>query len=398
MRLRLQLRTMLLALRRSGSRGGMACGAVALGIAAMMIMLALAAGAERELQAIVDQMGRNLFAIKPARVNAPRGRYVSNRLSRRDLDLLAAQVPDIAALVPVVEGSVAARFEQFSITMTVRGVTPEFVAVRNFALADGRLLEDADEAARSRAAVLGSFVAEKLNAGVGDTVWIGSAPFDVVGVLAEKGMSDGQNEDDQILVPLTTAERRLFNADSLSRLLVQVRDRERMPVARERARDVLRASHRLGDGVKDDFEILNLIRANEIRRINSQFMQGLSRLFALVTLAIGGVGVLVVTYLNVKDRTAEIGLRMAIGARARDIALLFVSEACLLSVSGGAAGLLLGSAAVLILERALGWQMAVEPRGVMLSFATSVVLGVLFSVAPGLRAARVMPVDALRDA
>lgn len=401
MKLRLQLTTIFRTLRRSGSRGWLALGAVALGIASMMIMLALAAGAEREMQAITDQLGKNLFAIRPARVDAPLGRgrswYLSTRLTLADAQLLAGEVPDITTIAPVVEGPLTARFADVAFATTVRGVTPDFVVVRNFTLGEGRLLDNGDGASRERVCVLGSFVATQLNAGVGDTIWIGNAPFEVVGLLEEKGTADGQNEDDQILVPLETAARRLFNIDNVSRLLVQVRERELIPVVQQRTSEVLRASHKLKAEAKDDFEMLSLIRANEIRRINSQFLGGLAQIFAFVTLAVGGAGVLVVTYLNVKERTSEIGLRMAVGARARDIAMLFVSEACALSGAGGVAGLVAGSITVLILHRVLGWSMAVEPRGVVTSFLTSMLLGMIFSVAPALRAAHVTPVEALRD-
>jgi putative ABC transport system permease protein len=177
-----------------------------------------------------------------------------------------------------------------------------------------------------------------------------------------------------------------------------VKDPERMAEVESRTREVLRQSHELDDDVKDDFDILALVRANQIRNMNSAFLKGLSQIFALVTLAIGGAGVLVVTFLNVKDRTSEIGLRMAVGARRKDIANLFVAEACLLSVAGGLFGLLIGGASIVVLKQMTGWQMAVELRGVSVPFLVSVLLGLLFGVFPALQASRVVPVEALRDA
>ncbi len=402
---KLQLRIMFLSLRKSGTRSLLGLGSVGLGIASMMIMLALSAGAERELQAITDQMGKNLFTVRAGQILSLPGRgtgwTTSTKLKRTDVALLDEQIHGIRTIVPILEGGYQVKLDREEMTTTVRGVTPEFLEVRNFRVDEGRSIDEQDGLSRSRVAVVGSFVAKRLNAGfsmVGETIWIGGIPFEVIGQLEEKGISsEGQNEDDQILIPVETALHRLFNVDYLSRLLVQVEDKGQMDAAEGETREVLRASHDLDADVKDDFEILALLRADQIRRMNSAFLQGMSRLFALITLAIGGAGVLAVTFLNVKDRTPEIGLRMAIGARRKDIAGLFVAEACLLSLLGGLAGLLVGWAAVLILQQATGWKMAVELRGVSISLLVSLLLGLLFGVLPAMKASKVMPVEALRD-
>jgi ABC-type antimicrobial peptide transport system permease subunit len=403
--LKLQVRIMVLALRKSGFRSVMALGSVGLGIASMMIMLALSTGAERELQAITDKMGKNLFVVKAGQVRAQPGRgggwFQSTRLDRTDMAVLREQVPGVRRVVPLLEGNRQAKFEAQEIVTAIRGVTPEYLEARHFRVQDGRGLDGKDGAARSRVALVGSFVAKKLNGGfslVGETIWIGGIPFSVVGQLEEKGVSGEQNEDDQILIPLETAERRVFNVDYLSQLLVQVEEPGQMAAAESAARELLRQNHDLNEGVKDDFEILALIRASEIRKMSSAFLGGLAQIFAVVTLAIGGVGVLAVSYLNIKDRTSEIGLRMAIGARRRDITSLFVAEACLLSVLGGIFGVLAGWLAIAVLRRAIGWQMAVDLRGVAVPLLVSMFLGLVFGVAPALRASKLMPVEALRYA
>jgi len=405
LKLKLQLRIMTLALRKSGFRSVLALGSVGLGIASMMIMLALSAGAERELQAITDQMGKNLFMIKSAQVLAPAGRgqgwYTSTKLDRTDVEVLREQVQGITVIVPILEGGRLTRLDRNELVTSVRGVPPEFLVVRNFQLAEGRLLDENDSLARSRVAIVGPFVAKRLNDGfsmVGESILIAGVPFEVVGQLKEKGGSstDGQNEDDQILVPLETARRRLFNVESLSRLLVQVGEADQMKTVQAQAREVLRRTHNLDDDVKDDFEILSMIRANQIRKMSSAFLEGLSKVFAAITLAIGGAGVLAVTYLNAKDRTSEIGLRIAVGARRKDIAGLFVAEACLLSVLGGLGGLVLGTASVLVLGEMTSWQMAIDLRGLTIPLVVSVLLGLAFSVIPAIQASKVMPVEALR--
>jgi ABC-type antimicrobial peptide transport system permease subunit len=404
-KLKLQLRIMILALRKSGFRSLMAVSVVALGIAAMMIMLALSTGAERELQAITERMGKNLFVVGSGRVLARGGQrqgwYTSTKLDLVDVKVLREQVRGIRTIVPILESTLPTKFNGRELTTQIMGVSPEYPELRNYQLDEGRLLDEKDDLAKSRVAVVGSFAAKKMNDGfsmVGETIWISGIPFEVVGQLKEKGVGDGQNEDDMILIPLATAQRRVLNVESLSRLLVQVEDQRQMSDAQSATREVLRTTHNLDDDVKDDFNVLSLVHADQVRKISSGFLQGLAQIFALVTLAIGGAGVLAVTYLNVKDRTPEIGLRMAIGARRRNIANLFVAEACVLSGAGGLAGLLAGALGIAVLTQLTGWKMAVDLRGVAMPLFVSMLLGLVFGVIPAMQAAKVAPVDALRDA
>ncbi len=403
-RLRLQARITAGSLRKSGARSLVAIAAMSMGIAAMMITLALSEGARSEMEAINDRMGKNLFVIGAARVLSAPGRgegwFVSTRLEETDVALLRDGLRDVTSIVPIREASVRVEFERRDVTTTARATTPGFLTIRNFRISDGRFFDDGDGEEMRRVAVIGSFLADKLDGGrsmVGETVRVAGVPFEVIGQLESKGMSSGQNEDDQILIPLQTGRRRLFNSESLSRLLVQVGDARAMDGAREEARALLRESHRLNDGIKDDFEILSMIQTSEIRKRSNAFVQGLSRLFAALTLTIGSAGVLAVTFLNVKDRIPEIGLRMAVGARRRDIAALFLAEACLLGILGGAGGVTAGAAAVATFSRLLDWRMVISLPGVVLPFVMSVILGVVFGVGPAVRAASVIPVEALKD-
>ncbi len=404
-KLKLQLRIMILALRKSGFRSLLAVSAVGLGIASMMIMLALRTGAERELQGITDKMGKNLFMVKAGQVQAQLGRgggwFTSTRLDREDVVVLRGQIPAIRTIVPILEGSGQAKYEGKNLVTTIRGVTPDFLEVRNFQVEEGRALDEKDGLAKSRVAVVGSFVAKRLNGGfslVGEKLWVAGVPFEVVGQLREKGVASEQNEDDQILIPLETAERRFFNANYLSVLLVQVASQDQIAPVQQEVREALRERHRLDERVKDDFEILSLVRARVIGKVNAMLLSGFSQIFAVITVALGSAGVLAVSYLNVKDRTSEIGLRMAIGARRRDITRMFLMEACLLSVLGGLAGLLIGLAGILILKPATGWQMSIDLRGVMVPFLVSVLIGLASGVGPAMKASKLMPVNALRDA
>ena len=403
-KLRLQLKIMVIALGKSGFRTVVALAAVGLGIASMMIMMALRTGATQALEDLSSQIGKNLFMVKAAEVVTPQvgeeGRSLSTRLSVDDAEILQQRIDGIRAIVPILEGSLQVKLGRSDMVTTIRGVSPEYMEVRNFEIEEGRALDAQDAHARSRVAVVGAFVEKRLNGGdsmVGQVLSIGGIPFEVVGRLRAKGISvDGQNEDDQILIPLETAFRRVFNVDYLSRLLVQVREPALMAPVRRETRTVLRQTHDLDADAEDDFDVLTMIRAREIDRMNSVFLDGMARLFAIITLAVGGFGVFAVTFLNVKDRTSEIGLRMAVGARRRDIARLFVAEACLLSVLGGLSGVVLGLVSVGVLREATDWTMAVDLQGLLIPFLVSALLGLLFGVVPAIKASKVVPVEALK--
>jgi putative ABC transport system permease protein len=404
-RIALRLRLAVSALAKSGTRAGLALAAVGVGIAATMVTLALAAGAERELSEIAARVGSNLMMVSAAKVLAPAARgggwYLSRRLDRNDVARLEREVGGIAALAPILEGSRRVELGRDDLMTMVRGAPPGFLDLRRFGLAAGRRLDARDEVEARRVAVVGASVAERLSTGasiVGRTLVVEGVPLEVVGVLAAKGMSaDGQNEDDQIVVPLETARRRVFRVDWLSRLLIQTKSAEQMGAVERATRAVLRERHFLTSELPDDFQIVPLVRTSEIRRKSLAFLRGLADLFAAVTLAVGGVGVLATSFLGVRERTAEIGLRRAVGARRRDIARLFVGETTLLSATGGALGLVVGLVAVALLERTVGWRMAINLRAVVLPMALSLVLGLVFGVAPALAAARVEPIEALRE-
>ncbi|MCM2269502.1 MAG: ABC transporter permease [Thermoanaerobaculia bacterium] len=401
--LRLRGRILVAALRRGGARTLLAVAAVALAVAAAALHGAVRAGAERELAAVASAVGSNLFVVTAGQVLALPGRgrgwLTSSRLDSDDAAALADRVPSLAAVVPMLEGSRRVVVGGASTSTTVRGVPPEYLALRRLELAAGRPLDAADERERRRVALLGATVAVRLGGDlVGRVVRVGGVPFEVVGELATKGLSpDGQNEDDQILIPLETARRRLFNRESLSRLLLQATDAGTMSAAQRETRALLRERHRIATDARDDFEIAALVRSNEIRRRGSGFVTGMAAIFAATTALLATAGVTAVSYLNVRDRAAEIGLRMAVGARRRDVAREIVAESCVLALTGGVVGVAAGLGAVAVLERTLGWRMAIEPSGVALSFALAAALGLVAGWLPARRAARLAPVEALRS-
>jgi putative ABC transport system permease protein len=284
---------------------------------------------------------------------------------------------------------------------TVRGVTPDFLEMRRFAVDRGRALLKEDGAALRRVAVVGAFVKERLASGrslLGATLRINNVPFLVVGELRPKGAgSDGSDQDDQILVPFETAVRRLENVESVSMLLVQGRDEQRMSQAIEGVREVLRASHYIKPDAREDFDILLTIRQSEAQRLSGQFMRALSRVLVVVTVTLAEVGVFAVSYLSVKERTGEIGLRMAVGATRFSVATLFVLESSLLSAAGGVVGLGLGAAIAALLKTVTVWPLTLDYGAILLPLATAGGIGLVCSLVPAWRASRVMPALALAE-
>lgn len=403
--LALRLRILVAALATQRVRAITAASMVSLGVASTLIMVALSTGARREMESQQDRMGRDLFYVRSAELPVSPGRgngwYVSARLRPEQATLVARAIPDVLHAEPVRERTALVKFKARSLTTTVRGVTLEFLELRHFEVERGRAISDADRRSLRRVALLGPFVRERLaDAGslVGGTVSIGGIPFQVIGELRAKGAgTDGSNLDDQILVPFETSMRRLDNAESASLLVIQARGAGAMRPAMEGVRAVLRAAHYIEPDARDDFDILETIRQDLARQTSERWMRGLSQILSVITLALGGIGVLAVTYLNVKERTAEIGLRMALGATRGSIAVLFLFEACVLSFLGGIAGLGIGAVLTLLLRGLTGWSAVIDLRALTMALAVSGLTGAICSLLPAWRASQVMPARTLAE-
>jgi putative ABC transport system permease protein len=403
--LTLKLKILTAALATHRARATAAAAMVSLGVASTLIMVALSTGARLEMEANEDRMGRNLFYVRSAELPLSPGRgngwYTSSRLKPEQAAQIEQAVPAVFHAEPIRERAALVKYEAHSVTTTVRGVTPQFLELRNFEVEHGRALTDSDGQALRRVAVLGPFVRERLAGAsslVGKRLQIGGVPFEVIGELRAKGAgSDGSNLDDQVLIPLETSMRRLDNVESASLLLVQAREAGGMRAAMEGVRGLLRTAHYLEPGTRDDFNILETVRQNLSRQTNGRWMRGLSKILAVVTLALGGIGVLAVSYLNVNERTGEIGLRMALGATRSSIAALFLFEACVLSVLGGISGLVVGTALAFVLRTATGWSVPIDLQVLGAALAVSGLTCVTCSLLPAWRASQVMPARTLAE-
>jgi len=402
------IRVSLKVLLRHRVRAALAVSATAVGVAALLVLMSIGEGAKREIEARIEALGRNLLVVNAAEAPQPASRPRTVRrvttLRLEDVEPLLAQSPSVALAAPAQDGGRVLRYGRANTRATVRATTPEWLAIRQFALADGRFFTDAEAERAARVGVIGAVVRETLFPDadpLGEVVFVGRVPIEVIGVLESKGVTvDGLSEEDDLLVvPIQTGLRRIFNLDYLASIYVEVAQGATMDRATEEIASVLRDRHDLERlGREDDFAIRDqaLLARAEAETVAS-FRRALNALGA-TALAVGGVGILSVMLLAVKERTGEIGLRLAVGARRRDVLLQFLAEGTVLSLSGGVAGLLLGRGVAWALARATEWTTAVSGATVALALGSALLLGVGFSAVPAARAARLDPIDALRAA
>jgi putative ABC transport system permease protein len=401
-RLRLQATILFISLRVSGLRSLLAIVAVAMGSAAMMTIMASSAGTQGRLQALTEVVGKNMFMVQAGRSTIARsGAVTEAKLTLADAEAIGNEVAEVERVLPVLQrNSVVVKYTIRSVPTTVLGVTEEYFQARKWKLGEGRLIDDIDNERMERVAVVGANVGRSVRASgslVGETLIVAGVPFLVIGELREKGLGpDGKSEDTNIFVPLKTSVRRLYNVEGLSHLLVQTREWHEMAAAEHSTAEILRRSRAMMANGEDNFEILELVKQNEVARVSNALIGRIGQFLATTLLVLGGVGIFAVTYFNVTQRKSEIGLRRALGARKRDIATMIATEACLLSTIGGCMGVALGGLAIFVLGRWTDWPVSVQPAVVANPLLIAVAIGFAFGVLPALRASQLAPVEALR--
>jgi putative ABC transport system permease protein len=377
---------------------------IMVGIATVVLMVSTGRGAEKRILARIRDMGTNLIV-----VNAGQTRIVAGRrrqtdtvttLETDDAGAIARQCPSVALAAPAISGKLSTRWETENANTTVIGIAPEGIRVRNIRIASGRSFDAEEDRARRRVAVLGPTAAENLfgqTDPIGLPFRIGRVPFEVIGLTVPKGMdSNGLDQDDLVLVPLGSAMRRLFNVDHIDTIYVQARSADLLDQAEEEIRELLRQRHRLRDGF-DDFTIQNQATLLATERETARSMTLLVGSVAAISLVVGGVGILAVMLISVRERMTEIGLRRAVGATRGDIRLQFLGESALLAGAGGLVGVFGGVAAALAVSRLGYWETVISWPAALVGFTFSVAVGLIFGVYPAVRAAALEPVGALRS-
>jgi putative ABC transport system permease protein len=376
-----------------------------IGIAAITLLFGVGAGADQAYQAALEGLGKNLLSVGAQRkqTNALRGasqRYLT--LTLEDARAISRQVDSVEHTAPIAMNSFTLRYAGESVTMTVIGTTPEFQVTNNQPVTAGRFFDEMDVREVARVAVIGSQVEKELfknGQALGERLLVGGSPFIVIGVLQSKGPDPtGTQQDDRILIPITTAMQRLLNVDYVDRIFVQAASRPLIPDTIRDTRDLLRFRHDLGVNTRDDFTIRDqasmLETMNKTEKSLAKFLAGI----AALTLGLASVGLMAVSLLSVKERHAEIGLRLAVGALPLEVLAQFLSEAVIIALIGALAGFLIAVIGIVVGAWAMGWQLALTGMSVLYTFLIALVLSSLFGAYPALRAARLNPIVALRSA
>jgi putative ABC transport system permease protein len=376
-----------------------------IGVGAVILMLAIGQGAQVLVRQAIASMGSNLFIVLSGFSTAAGVRSGSGNvptLTVRDARAIA-ELPSIAAVAPMQPGSSQLVYGSNNWNTQVYGTTPSYLEVRDWRLASGYAFTDTEMRSASRVALIGQTVVQQLFGDedpVGKTLRIRNSPFVVIGVLARKGQSmDGRDQDDTVLVPLTAAQRTLFGSqfpDSVRMILVQAASEQMMVRAERAMTELLRERHRIPEGGDLDFTIRNLSAVADVQAQTTKIMSLLLGAVASVSLVVGGIGIMNIMLVSVTERTREIGIRMAIGARRRDILLQFLLEAIIVSVVGCFIGVLLGVGGALLVTQTTGTYVVVTAASVLLAFLVAAAVGVFFGFYPARKAAGLKPIDALR--
>jgi putative ABC transport system permease protein len=392
------------ALRANKLRSFLTMLGVVIGVAAVIAMVALGRGAQQSVNERIAALGTTLLTVTPGQVF---GRGVASGTDRARLTMDDAQALEqrgryVRAVQPEMSGQAQVQYGSANTSTSIVGTTANYPEVRRYTVAAGRMFTDGENAGSQRVAVLGPAVVQNLNVAtpealVGEAIRIKGIQFTVVGVLAEKGQSSPfGNPDDQVLIPINTARFRVLGSDRIRSISVLAPSEGMIPQTMAEIQTILRREHRLRPGRDDDFSIRSqsdfLSTLGETTQTFTFLLAGI----AAVSLLVGGIGIMNIMLVSVTERTREIGVRKALGATRRTILLQFLIEAVVLCLFGGVVGVLLGALTAYTLTQMAAWNASVSVGSVVLAFAFSALVGVIFGVWPARRAARLDPIAALR--
>ncbi len=376
---------------------------IIVGVGSVVLMVAAGKGAEKRILDRIRDMGTNLVVVNAGqtRIVAGRQRQMATvtTLIPDDARAIVTDCPSVRFAAPAVSKKLATRFESENANTNVVGMTPDGFLIRSIKVAAGRFFDVEESRGRRRVAILGPTVVRNLFSGddpIGQKIRIGRVPFEVIGVTRPKGTdANGADQDDLIIVPLATAMRRLFNVTYVDRIYVQAVNADALYHAEQEISNILRQRHRLREK-PDDFTIQNQAALLKTERETSREMTLLVGSVSGISLLVGGIGILAVMLISVRERTGEIGLRRAVGALKRDIRNQFLLEAVILSGVGGLLGVLLGVSGALTLSRLGYWETVISWPSAAVGFLFSASLGIVFGIYPAVQAAKLEPIQALR--
>jgi putative ABC transport system permease protein len=376
---------------------------VIIGVGAVIMMVAIGTGAKQQIEERVNSLGTNMLVLTAGAVTqggVSQGAQSFNRLTVDDADRLREQGLLLAAVSPVVVTRSQVIGGQGNWRTFIFGVHPDYQTIRDWGLESGVFFDLTDLRAMRKVAVLGKTVAENLFPGedpVGQQIQIRNVPFRVVGVMQRKGQTaEGSDQDDVVLAPHTTAQNRLSGRMFIAQILASTSSPEDLAAAQTEIQGIMRDAHGLGAGEPDDFTIRNQSQIAETSQETTRVMTLLLSAIAGISLLVGGIGIMNIMLVSVTERTREIGLRLALGARSGDILTQFLVESVVMSLAGGAIGVVVGIAGSTLLGLITGWGTAIEPSTLLLALGFAASVGVFFGFYPARRAAMLNPIEALR--
>jgi putative ABC transport system permease protein len=396
------------ALKVNALRSFLAMLGVIIGVASVIVMVSVASGASEAIEARIRALGTNLLSISPGSFTSG-GRHAGEgtaaALSESDLRMIRAKVAGVAAAAGIVQGSAPLVAGSSNWTTQVNGVNEDYLEVRDWALTDGRNFTEAEMRAGAKVVILGATAARELfgsASALSEQIRISNVPFSVIGLLSAKGQSGwGSDQDDTALGPITTARRRLFGAeetipDNIRTIMVEIASADGMADAQAEIETLLRERRRIREGAPDDFRVRDMADFIRTRTETQSILSLLLGATAAISLIVGGIGIMNIMLVSVTERTREIGLRMAVGARRRDILSQFLIEAATLCVLGGLIGLAIGGGAALAMSIWGHWPIALSPALVFVALLSAGLVGIVFGYYPARRASLMNPIDALR--
>jgi len=401
-------RIALRALQVNRTRSALTMLGIIIGVAAVIAMVGVGAGATERIQAQIQSIGSNLIIVLPGSISSNGVRLGSGgvaTLTTDDAKAIADECPSVALTAPTVRGGAQVVYGSNNWATVVQGVTPDYMTLRDYTMLSGQFFTTQDVDASAKLAVLGQTVADNLfgdNDPTGQVIIIKNVPFTVAGVLTPKGQSPtGQDQDDVILLPISTATQKVLgvnkaNAKAVGSVMVQAINPQAIDQAIQEMDALLRERHRILPGLDDDFSVRNLTEVFAAQESSAQVMAVLLGAIASVSLIVGGIGIMNIMLVSVTERTREIGLRLAVGAKRRDILSQFLVEAVTLSLLGGVIGILVGVATSFSISYFADWSTDIGVFAVVVSFLFSALVGVFFGYYPARTAAFLNPIEALR--
>ena len=376
-----------------------------IGVGAVVLMMAIGEGAQQSIKRSIDSMGTNLLVIlsgSSSSSGSRSGSGNSSALSIEDANSIK-DLDDIEMIAPISTGNAQVIFAGNNWNTSIIGTTPSYFLIRSWFTEAGEIFSEDDIRSSSRVALIGKTVAENLfgeTDPIGQTIRVKKNPFTIIGLLENKGQSfDGRDQDDVVIVPITTAQRKILGNQipgSVRMIMAQTKSEKYMTLAEDTITDLLRQRHNIRENMENDFSVRNLTAMAKTASETTKTMSILLGAIASISLLVGGIGIMNIMLVSVTERTREIGIRMAIGAREKDILLQFLLEACVISIVGCVIGVAFGLTGAMLVRKIVGAEIVISMQSIVLAFSVAASVGVFFGYYPASKAAKLHPIEALR--